>query len=241
LRKENLVNGSDSRRRRHFPGGSGRLAAALGAALFLAALAAAPAHAWEQRRSTPSIGVQFGYGSMSGTGYHERTDPVPGVVWHYNNDDYRWGGALGLRIRYSLDQSHAVGLNFEDLRYGRKNGLAGLAGENERARQLQVNTVLFDYFIYLDRPARTCFYVLAGGGFHRDTYRFNKSENTIMPMAPAAELGLGAEYFLRPSWTIDGTLRGYWLGQRGSAEWKFRGSSPLAASLQVGIQHYLLK
>jgi opacity protein-like surface antigen len=191
----------------------------------------------EQRRNTPSFGVQYGYGAMDGTGVFEWEDDNPEIPNPQNrHEDFRYGGALGFRIRYSLDQTHAVGVSFEDLRYRRKSGVASTV-----AKQFQVATVLIDYYLYFDRRARTTPYLLLGGGFHRDTFRIGKYENLTSPIGPCANLGIGVEYFVLPTWTIDGTLRGVWLGERSGGQSRFRGSAPVAASLQLGFQHYLSK
>ena len=215
----------------------------LSVVLGLAFLTADPVCANEQRRNTPSFGVQYGYGAFNGTGVFEWEGNNPEVPNRkYPHQDFRYGGALGFRIRYSLDQTHAVGLSFDDLRFGRKSGLENPQNpELEPARQLQVTTYVVNYYLYVDRRARTTAYLLLGGGLHQDTFRFGKYDNVATTVSPCANLGIGVEYFVRPAWSIDATLRGAWLGQRARDQLQFHGSSPLASSLQLGFQYYLIK
>jgi hypothetical protein len=222
--------------RRAVPAGSAA-AFALSVVLVLAFLTAGPVRANEQRRNTPSFGFQYGYGAMNGSGEFKWTSTNPQYSPFPNrHQDFRYGGALGIHIRYSLDQTHAVGVSFGDLRYDRKSGLDSTA-----AKQLQATGFLINYYLYFDRRAKTTPYFLLGGGLHWDFFRFAKYDNQPMPIGPWANLGVGVEYFVLPAWSIDATLRGLWLGARGGGQWEFRGSSPVAASLQLGFQHYLIK
>ncbi len=222
---------------------AGLAAAAARVLIGLALLAPGPAQAYEQRRNTPSFGVQYGYGAMNGSGVFEWEDDNPLVENpEYRHEDFRWGGALGFHIRYSLDQTHAVGVTFEDRRFERKSGLENPEDPTlEVAKQLQVTAYQIDYYVYFDRRARTTAYLQLGAGFHRDTFRLKKNENLIGPFGPCATAGFGVEYFVRPAFTIDATLRGIWLGERSEDQLRFRGSAPVAASLQLGFQYYLLK
>lgn len=208
-------------------------------ALGLATLAAGPARANEQRRNTPSVGIQYGYGALNGSGEmnFRANFPAPGSV--NRHEDFRWGGALSLHIRYSLDQAHAIGVTFEDLRFGRKTGLEDPS--LNVAKQYQVNNAFINYYVYFNRRAKATPYLVLGAGFHKDTFRFAKYDNLLPPIGLSANLGLGLEYFVRPAWSIDAALRGCWLGQRGSDDWVSRGSAPMAASLQLGLQYYLVK
>ena len=242
------VGGSDRRphrsgRRRVRPTGIAVLGAAIGVVVGLALLAASPASAYEQRRNTPSFGVQYGYGAINGSGTFEWEDNNPLVAnFEYRHEDFRYGGALGFHVRYSLDQTHAVGVTFEDRRFDRKSGLDDPDDPTlEPAKQLQSTAYLIDYYLYFDRRARTTPYLQLGAGFHRDTFRLKRNENLIAPFGPCASLGIGVEYFVRPAFTIDATLRGIWLGERSEDQLRFRGSAPVAASLQLGFQYYLLK
>ncbi len=195
------------------------------------------AQAWEQRRGTLSFGVQGGVTAMDGSGIYTRELGGTSITEEsYRYEDFRWKGALGFRLRYSLDRSHAVGASFEDLRFDRKSGL-----DDAVADEYQVNTVLANYFVYFSRKDRLTPYLELGAGFHRDTFRYSSSDHVIPPLAPAASVGLGAEYFLRPALTVDAAVRAYYLHLRGSDEWDLEGSSPIAGSVQVGLHYYLLK
>jgi opacity protein-like surface antigen len=224
--------------------GSTVFGALLGVALGLVFLAPGPACANEQRRNTPSFGVQGGYGALNGTGAFEWEDNDPTQPNRtYAHEDYRYGAALGFHIRYSLDQSHAVGVTFEDLRYDRKTFKdlpeADLA---KIAKQLQVTTYLIDYYLYLNRRARATPYLLIGGGFNRGTFRFKKHDYVATAIGPCANVGIGVEYFFWPALSMETTLRGAWFGQRdgGQLHW-MGGGSTVAASAQIGFQYYLIK
>lgn len=216
----------------------------LGIALGLVFLTPGPACANEQRRNTWSFGVQGGYGALNGTGVFEWEDDDPEVANRtHSYENYRYGAALGFRIRRSLDQTHAVGISFEDLRYDRKTFKDVKPEELALiAKQLQATTYLINYYLYLNRRARATPYVLLGGGFHRDTFRFGKHDYVTTAIGPCANLGMGVEYFVRPAWSLDATLRGAWFGQRdgGQLQWK-GGGSPMAVSVQLGFQYYLIK
>ena len=193
------------------------------------------AAAWEQRRGTVSFGVQGGVGSVEGNAIYTRhgyeTDE-----FDYPLENYRWGPAIGIRFRYSLDRSHAAGVSLEDLRYRRKSGVDPAA-----AKEFQINTVFFDYYLYLARRERVTPSIVLGVGFHRDAFRFDESDHLIPPLALAANLGGGLEYFVRPPFSIEATLRGYYLGTRGAGEWSVDGAGSVAASLQLGFHYYLLQ
>lgn len=193
------------------------------------------AAAYEQRRNTVSFGFQGGVTSIEGSGEFSRQG-FEGTKSIYRLRDFRWGPALSVRLRYSLDRSHAVGVSFEDLRFGRKSGL-----ESTVAKQYQTNTVFFDYYVYIARRERLTPYLVLGPGFHRDALRFSRSDNLIPPLGLGANLGVGLEYFVRPSLAIEAALRGYYLGFRGGGEWEFTGSSAVCGSLLLGFQYYFLQ
>jgi hypothetical protein len=102
-----------------------------------------------------------------------------------------------------------------------------------------VNTILLDYYVYAARRERATPHLVLGAGFHRDSFRSGNSDSLTPPLGWAANLGAGLEYFLRPSASVEATLRGYYLGGRGAGEWEFDGSGSLAASLQLGLHYYV--
>jgi opacity protein-like surface antigen len=131
-------------------------------------------------------------------------------------------------LRYSLDPTHALGLSFEDLRFGRKSGSAA-----ETARQYQVVNYMLDYYVYFNRARKWCPYLAAGAGLHRDTFRVSGAENIIPPERFVANLGAGLEYFVTKEFTADLLLRGYYL--------QGNGGNGLAGSAMLGFQFYLLR
>jgi hypothetical protein len=193
------------------------------------------AAAWEQRRGTISVGFQAGISSLEGTAVYTRhgyeTDE-----FEYPLSNYRFGPAMGLHFRYALDRAHAAGVTLEDIRFRRKSGV-----DPSMAKEFQINTVFFDYYLYLARRERLTPSIVLGLGFHRDAFRFSQSDHLIPPLALAANLGGSLEYFVRPPFSIETTLRGYYLGTHGSGEWSVDGSGSVAASLQVGFHYYVLQ
>jgi len=218
-----------------------RLFGATGRGLIVAAgvaslcLTAGEAAAWEQRKNTVSFGFEGGLSSMESTGAYEREGSPTGPV-RYPMENYRLGPSLGVRLRYSLDRSHAVGVSFEDLRFRRKSGVG-----RSSPREFQTNNFLLDYYVYLSREDRLTPYLVLGAGLHRTTFRVAKDDNLIPPMGLAANFGGGLEYFVRPPFAIQAAVRGYYLSLRGSGEWSYDGPGMLVANVQLGFQYYLLK
>jgi len=242
--RANWNNNSVSRWRRSRRGGpSSRFPVAwIPAALAVVGLAglSSPAPAYEQRSETVSLGLQGGGGLLlSGRDSYRAGDED----YYYGDFTYgeindvgdvfrfwklNWGGAFGIRLRYSIDRSHALGVSFEDLRFPRED-----SRPQDSPSQYQVNNYALDYYTYFSRPARFCPYVVASVGFHRDTFRTGSSENVIAPESFSANLGLGAEYFVRKAWTVDAVARTYY----------FHGKGGRATALvfHLGFQYYLLR
>jgi hypothetical protein len=198
----------------------------LGLALAAFALVSpSDAGAYEQRSNTVSLGIQGGFGLMSGSGDYEpdvlgSPDPVP-------YDAFDTGPGLAIHVRYSLDRSHAVGFTFEDLRFDRKSG------SDAEPTQYQLNNFLAQYYVYFNRRAKTSFYGVGGLGFHRGTFRL-RGGATIQPgEGLSSNLGAGLEYFLRRPFSIDGSIRGYWL--------KPKQGTVVGGEVFLGIHYYLTR
>lgn len=182
---------------------------------------AGPVLAYEQRVGTVSLGIQGGAGLLSGKdAWTRNTTEIP-------YDAYDWSGGLGIRLRYSLDRTHAVGISFEDLRFDRKSG-----EDSSLPGQYQLNNFMLDYYLYFHRRYKVSRYVVLGAGIHRPTFRLSKSENILPGEGLIANFGGGMEYFARRAFALDASLRGYYL--------KPKGGSAIAGELMLGIHYYLV-
>lgn len=199
--------------------GPGKGARSGWAALLLCFALSLSAGAYEQKPGTLGVGLQGGAGLSSGQGEFKvgtRGTPIAYA-------DYFGGPALGIRLRYTLDRGHAIGISFDDLRFDRKSELNAPIPP-----QYQVNNYMADYYVYLRRRPKTCPYVVLGMGVHRDTFR----PDTIVPGSFVANFGLGVEYFVGLPFAVDVTARGYYL--------QGKGGSAVTGVLSAGFQYYLL-
>lgn len=179
------------------------------------------AQGYEQRSGTLSLGVQGGAGMISSSDRFERG------VTKIGYDSYDFAGGLGIRIRYGLDRSHAVGVSFEDLRFDRKAG-----EDRDLPSQYQLNNFMIDYYVYFHRRYKLSRYVVLGAGFHRPSFRFANDENILPGEGLTANFGGGMEYFLRRPFALDASVRGYYL--------RLKGGSAVAGELMLGVHYYLL-
>jgi len=194
-------------------------------AAIAALLWAADAGAYEQRSNTVSLGIQGGFGLMSGSGDYEpdvigSPPPVP-------YDAFDLGPGLAIHVRYSLDRKRAIGFTFEDLRFDRKSG------STAEPTQYQLNNFLAQYYVYFNRRAKTSFYGVGGLGFHRGTFRLRGGSSIQPGEGLSSNLGAGLEYFLRRPFSIDGSIRGYWL--------KPKQGTVVGGEAFLGIHYYLTR
>ncbi|MCA9727358.1 MAG: hypothetical protein R3E12_10560 [Candidatus Eisenbacteria bacterium] len=183
------------------------------------------ARAYEQRSNTISLGIQGGVGLMSGSGDFEPDTTTPTASIPY--DAFDLGPGLAIHIRYSLDRTHALGVTFEDLRFDRKTDAI------VQPTQFQLNNFLAQYYVYFNRRSKVSQYVVAGAGFHRATFRLGDDSSIQPGEGLAANLGVGSEYFLRRPFSIDASLRGYWL--------KPKQGTIVGGELFLGIHYYLTR
>jgi len=222
-------------------------------------LCSGSARAYEQRPNTFSLGLQLGGGVFYGQGDYRPEGSVEVVreESRYPYDAYDWGAGLAIRLRYSLDAGHAVGISMEDLRFSRVSGAAsqvdltttGSDGNpytihEYRANQYQLNNYMVDYYLYLDagkwpslgrvgRRYKNSPYIVAGIGFHKPTLRTGEFDAASPDIGFVGDLGLGWEYFLRPPFAFDLSVRGYYL--------KTDGGSGVAGEMMLGFQYYLIR
>lgn len=185
--------------------------ALLGLAALLA-LGVAPAAAYEHRTSTPSFGAQIGYGRiLRGDSYHIINWPLPSgqsteADFNLKDTHSEWGPSAHIGVRFVLDRSHALGFGFDDLRYRRKDGYSA---EERQAlpRWAKFTTFHADYYLYFQRRSRVCYYVAPFAGLQQRELRFKGSEIQTQEYRLLYGTGVGMEYFVRRSFSIDLSTR----------------------------------
>jgi hypothetical protein len=180
-------------------------AAALAVLVFaILIIAPASAPAYEHQRNTPSVGGQLHIGVL------ERDSE-----W---GELFGWGRGGAIRVRQYISRDRAIGLSFELQKFQRATGHPKNDPEfNEDFFQAQI--LMVDYFFYFQRPKKRCEYVVASAGFYRpelvDEEKTEAGGNAMQVIHPTegllARLGVGAEYFLARTFSIDASVSGYYI------------------------------
>ncbi len=204
--------------------------------LLVSAGSSRPARAYEHRSSTPSFGLQIGYGRLFGS----ETFTIPN--WPVGNQIVpatfdlsglhdQWGPSAHVTVRFVLDRSHALGFGFDDLRYKRHGGF------NEAEREALPKWVKFttfhaDYYLYFQRRQRLCSYIAPSLGIQQRELRFRGSEVGKQEFRLLYGAAAGVEYFIRRSVSVDAATHVYGL----------RGGNGTSVSIQpaLGIQIYVI-
>jgi hypothetical protein len=195
------------------PKGRPRGTLALPTALVLCAvLFAAPASGYEHRKSTPSFGVQYGYGwLLKGETFTIPNWPVGGgetepAEFELTDVFNSYGPSLHVGIRFALDRSHALGFGFDDIRYERKEGYDW---EQRQALPALVKftTVHADYYLYFRRRMKVSYYIAPFLGIQQKELRFKKSDVQSNEYRLLYGGGAGVEYFVTRSFSFDLTAR----------------------------------
>ena len=195
--------------------GSGRFdrRAALSAAGALGALLLATgASAYEHRISTPSFGVQLGYGRLvAGEDYYLREFPgedgrtFPATL-DLADTHTKWGVSAHLEIRFVLDRNRAIGFGFDDMRYRRKDGYTE-AQKEAIPRWLKFTTVHGDSYFYFNRRSRVTYHVAPLVGIQQREMRFKGSEVATQEFKLLYGSSFGVEYFVRRSFSFELSTR----------------------------------
>lgn len=201
------------------------------------ALVAGPVQAYEHRTSTPSFGAQIGYGRIAqGDRYFIRNWPLPSggtteAQFDLEDTHPEWGASAHVGVRFVLDRSHALGFGFDDLRYSRKAGYSQ-AEREALPRWVKFTTFHADYYLYFQRRSRVCYYVAPFAGLQQRELRFKGSEVQTQEYRLLYGAGVGVEYFVRRSFSID-------LGAR---VFSLRGGTGTTVLLQpaLGVQFYVI-
>jgi len=173
-------------------------------ALLLLALCASPAGAYEHRRGTPSIGVQLHYGLLAGNS-----------DW---TDVFQEARGVAIHVKQYVARDRAIGLTFELQRFAESTTIPIIA-EDFDPDYLQMQIVMFDYYFYFNRAQKRTPYVVLSGGFYRPEI-VDEGDKDLQELGYVVEhphegvlarAGVGLEWFLGRTFSIDGTLSGYYI------------------------------
>ncbi|MFH1145290.1 MAG: hypothetical protein V1774_12205 [Candidatus Eisenbacteria bacterium] len=194
------------------PAGTRRLGAtpwrasllATAALALLAGLMPPPARAYEHRRGTASIGGQLHLGYLGGNSY-----------W---SDVFQPASGGAIRVKQYIARNRAIGLSFELQKFGESTTIP-LTDESFRPDYLQMQLLMFDYYLYFNRPQKRTPYIVGSAGFYRPEIVDEGGDDVIEPGQTVehpkegfvARLGIGLEYFISRTFAIDGTLSGYYI------------------------------
>lgn len=178
----------------------------------IALLLPAPSRAYEHRKSTPSFGVQYGYGwLLKGETFQVPNWPTGsgGVeTAEFNITDVfnSYGPSLDVGVRFALDRNHALGFGFDDIRYERKEGYD--ADQRQALPQwLKFTTVHADYYLYFRRRMKVSYYVAPFLGIQQQELRYKKSDVQSNEYRLLYGGAGGVEYFVTRSFSFDLTTR----------------------------------
>ncbi len=227
---------------KHRASGTGtRRCVQIGTLFAILLLSAVPARAFEHRTSTPSFGAQFGYGLLFGgetftiSDYPTPTDGNPDATTRWTPKlaevFNQWGPSAHVSVRFVLDRSHAFGLGFDDIRYKRHEGWT----EPQRLavpKWVKFSTIHADYYLYFHRRERISYYLSPSLGIQQREIRYKGSEVDKEEFRLLYGGGLGLEYFISRSASID-------LGGRIYA---LRGGTGTSVAMQpaLGIHIYVI-
>jgi hypothetical protein len=184
------------------------------------------ARAYEHRRDTPSVGVQINLGNLG--------------VDSYWGDAFGWGRGVNIHLRNQISRNRAIGITFEQQRYDSEALLHGDdPTKGEDTDYLNLQTLLFDYFFYFNRPQRRCYYAVLSAGFYRpelvDTQQDPGQPKTMNVRYPGenfmARVGGGVEYFVSRKLSVDTSLSFYYIRTPGQPG--LTGSGQLATGLHL--------
>ena len=111
-------------------------------------------------------------------------------------------GRFDIGIRFALDQSHALGFGFDDLRYERKDGY-DWEQRQVTPQWLKFTTVHVDYYLYFQRRAKVSYYVAPFLGIEQQELRYKKNDVQTNEYRFLYGGNLGVEYFVTRSFSFD--------------------------------------
>jgi len=171
--------------------------------IIAAHLLAPAAGAYEHRRGTPSVGLELQYGGIEGDS-----------DW---GDGFDYGLGVAVRLRQYMARNQAIGLSFELQRF-EASGALEVTDSAFSPDRFQAQILMFDYYLYLNRPKRMTQYFVASAGFYRpellDEFEDESGAEGEQVEHPGenllARLGVGGEYFVARTFSIDGCASLYY-------------------------------
>jgi hypothetical protein len=167
------------------------------------------------RPGTISLGVQGQFGGIAGGSELENHFDV--------------GPGYGVRFRYQVSGTSALGFSFEHQRYGVVDLPPNPNGPDTDS-VLVITTVSIEGMRFFHRERESMPYVLGGFGYASPDVIYHDAGTRRVNEGPFLVLGAGIEHFVRERFSIDTTLRGF--GQIGNSE------LTLAVQLALGIHLY---
>lgn len=169
------------------------------------------------RPNTLSLGIQGQYGSLRGGSRLA--------------DGFDHGPGYAFRFRYMLTSSTALGFSFEHQRFGSiqppLNEPAQFADSH-----VVVTTVSSEMVFYLHRDRDAHPYFLVGFGYASPDIVFTEDIATRANEGVFLTGGVGFERFIRPRFSIDGSLRVY--GEIANSEFTSIGEASLGIHVYPG-------
>ncbi|MBP7669015.1 MAG: outer membrane beta-barrel protein [Candidatus Eisenbacteria bacterium] len=176
----------------------------------LSSIAPPPAQAYEHRRGTPSIGGQLQFGFL-------------GINSDWA-DVFQPGRGVSVRVKQYISRNQALGISFEQQRFQEQSSVSLVDPECPSCKPdyLQFQTLMVDYYFYIQRPLKRTPYVIASLGFYRPEIVQEGTEDVVEPGQTVSypnegvlgRLGIGLEYFVARTFSLDATLSGYYLNAR---------------------------
>jgi hypothetical protein len=147
-----------------------------------------------QRPNTISLGLQGSYGVVRGTSRLA--------------DGFSDGFGYGLRFRYMLSPSFALGFSFENQHYDNRGGAPSTTpGASDSS--IVMTTVSVEGVVFLHREREVNPYFLGGFGHAAPDVVDKVLGSSRVNEGMFLVLGAGLERFLRPRFSLDFTARGY--------------------------------
>jgi hypothetical protein len=181
-----------------------------------------------QRPNTVSVGIQGQYGAVRGNSRLA--------------DGFDHGPGYAFRFRYMVSPSAAIGFSFEHQRYGSIN--PPVKNQLDFAdSHVVATTVSLEGVFYVHRERMAMPYFVGGFGYATPDVIFTDFIGATNGEAPNdqssrvnegtfAVIGVGFERFVRPRFSIDGSIRGYALVS--NAEFTSMGQVSLGIHLYPG-------
>ena len=148
------------------------------------------------RPGTISVGLQGQYGGIRGNSRLA--------------DGFDHGPGYAFRFRYMLSRATALGFSFEHQRFGSIQPPLNVPGDFADSH-LVVTTISAETVFYVHRERDTHPYFLVGFGYASPDVVFAEEVASRVDEGVFLTGGVGFERFIRPRFSIDGSVRAYGL------------------------------